>query len=348
MIRMRPIARNNVALLLLFAAGALCAGGARESDQSVSVYSHRHYDVDQRLYDEFTRQTGIRVNVVKAGADELIQRLEAEGEDTPADILITADAGRLYRAKERDLLQPINSDILKERIPAHLRDPDDYWFGLTKRARVIAYARDRVSPGDLSRYEDLTDDRWNGRISIRSSSNIYNQSLLASIIAHRGETAARQWARGVVQNFARAPKGNDRDQMKAVAAGNADIAVVNTYYVGIMANSENEEERKVAAGLTILFPNQQGRGTHVNVSGAGVTAHASHREHAVRLLEFLVSNEAQHEFAAANYEYPVVPGVALSEIVVSWGDFKDDSLSLSRLGELNTLAVRIFDEVGWR
>ena len=342
------LVRNSLFLLLILSASTLWAGGVSESEQSVSVYSHRHYDVDQRLYDEFTEQTGIQVNVVKAGADELIQRLEAEGEDTPADILITVDAGRLYRAKERNLLQPIRSEILEARIPDHLRDPENYWFGLTKRARIIAYAPERIAAGALSTYEDLTNAKWSNQVSVRSSNNIYNQSLLASIIAHLGESEARQWARGVVENFARSPKGNDRDQLKAIAAGIANIAVVNTYYIGIMTHSDNAEERRIAQSLNILFPNQQGRGTHINVSGAGVTKYAPHAENAVRLLEFLVSDEAQREFAAANYEYPVVPGIPVSETVESWGEFKEDELSLNRLGELNTAAVRIFDEVGWR
>ena len=323
------------------------AGGKSESENSVSIYSHRHYEVDQRLYDEFTRRTGIKVNVVKAGADELIQRLKAEGEQSPADLLITVDAGRLYRAKNEGLLRAVNSEVLTSRIPAHLRDEEGHWFGLTKRARVIVYSKDRVTPGSIRTYEDLATDSWRGRIVIRSSSNIYNQSLLASIIAAKGEDKAREWAAGVVKNLARDPKGNDRDQMKAVAAGIADVALVNTYYVGLMANSDNAEERSVTEKLYVLFPNQADRGTHVNVSGGGVTANAPNEKNAILLLEYLVSDEAQREYAAANYEYPVVSDIEISETVAAWGNFKEDTLPLSRLGELNTKAVKIFDMSGW-
>ncbi len=317
-------------------------------DQEVNIYTHRHYPSDQKLFKRFEDSTGIKVNVINASADELIQKMKIEGAQSPADVLITVDAGRLTRAKDQDLLQPVKSDVLENIISSHLRDPDDYWFGLTKRARIIVYAKDRVDTTELSTYEDLASDKWNDRILIRSSSNIYNQSLLASLIVHNGEEEAVEWARAVVNNMARQPKGNDRDQVKAVVAGEGDIAVVNTYYIGNMLNSDSEEEVKAAKAVGIFFPNQDGRGAHVNVSGAGVAKHAPNRENAVKFIEFLVSEEAQHVFANSNYEYPVNEAVETSQLLQSWGEFKEDSLPLSRLGEYNKKAVITFDEAGWK
>ncbi len=314
----------------------------------VNVYSHRHYEADEELFERFSERTGIEVNVVTASADELITRLENEGASSPADVLITVDAGRLHRAEERGLLQPMSSEVLEANIPAALRDPEGYWFGLTRRARLLAYAPERVDPSELSTYMALADDRWNDRLLIRSSENVYNQSLLASIIAAEGEEAAEQWAEGVVENMARSPQGGDTDQVKAVAAGVGDVAVVNSYYVARLMNSEDAEDQRVASAIEVFFPNQEGRGTHVNVSGAGVTAHASNPENAIRLLEFLSGEEAQQLFAEANQEYPVHPDVQPSATLREWGDFEQDSLNLSRLGELNDAAVRIFDRVGWR
>lgn len=337
-------------LLALALAAAACGGGDRaasDGQASVDVYSHRHYPSDQELYDRFTEQTGIEVNVVTGSADQLITRLETEGEGSPADLLITVDAGRLHRAESRDLLRSVQSDLLEERIPAHLRDPEGTWFGLTKRARVVAYARERVDSTDLSTYADLAGDRWEDRVLVRSSENIYNQSLLASIIAARGEEAAREWAAGIVENMARAPQGGDTDQAKAVAAGVGDVAIVNTYYVARLKASDDPDERRVGEALGVHFPNQRDRGAHVNVSGGGVTAAADNPEGAVRLLEFLVSPEAQRSFSRATYEYPVNPEVEPASILQAWGAFRADTLNLSRLGELNGRAVRIFDEVGW-
>ncbi|HSH46689.1 MAG TPA: Fe(3+) ABC transporter substrate-binding protein [Longimicrobiales bacterium] len=314
----------------------------------MNVYSHRHYESDDRLYEQFEEETGIRVNVVTASADELITRLEREGEASPADVLITVDAGRLHRARSRDLLQPVVSEVLEANVPSHLRDREGMWYGLTRRARVIAYHRERVDSSALSTYEALADPEWEGRVLIRSSSNVYNQSLLASLIAHLGPEAARNWAAGVVSNMAREPSGGDTDQLKAVAGGVGDVAVVNTYYLARLHGSEDEEERRVAEVLGVHFPNQDGRGAHVNVSGAGVTRHARNPENAVRLLEFLTSDAAQQVYAEANGEYPVKEGVAWSPVLESWGQFNTDELDLSELGELNDEAVRIFDEVGWQ
>ena len=335
-------------LCLTVIAAALAAAGPALADGEVNVYSHRHYDTDQELYDRFRELTGITVNVLQGSADELIERLSREGAASPADVLMTVDAGRLVRAQAMGLLQPASSALLDANVPAHLRDPDGHWFGLTRRARVIVYHPDRVSPAALSTYADLTHPRWQGRILIRSSSNIYNQSLLASIIAHEGEAAAAAWAAGLVANMARAPQGNDRDQMKAVVAGEGDLAIVNTYYVGRLINSADQYEREVGAQVRVFFPNQGDRGAHVNVSGAGVTAGAGNRGNAVELLEFLTGAEAQERFSAANYEYPVNPAVTPSSLLQSWGAFVADDLPLHRLGDLNADAVRVFDHAGWR
>lgn len=321
----------------------LVAGGGE-----VNVYSHRHYDTDQELFDRFEEETGITVNVVTASADELITRLEQEGAQSPADVLVTVDAGRLERAVGRDLLVPVTTPTLASHVPGMLHHPEGYWYGLTQRARIIAYARDRVDPSELSTYEDLADPKWEDRILIRSSSNIYNQSLLASIIAHNGLEDAANWARGIVVNMAREPQGGDRDQVKAVAAGVGDVAVVNTYYLGLLFNSDDPDERALQDQIGVFFPNQDGRGAHVNVSGAGVTAHAPNPDNAVRLLEFLTGEEAQRTYARANYEYPVNPEVEWSGTLREWGDFKVDTLNLSLLGEMNESAVRVFDRVGWR
>ena len=326
----------------------LFLGGCGDPGPVVNVYSHRHYDTDHALFQRFTEETGIAVRVVSASADELISRLEREGSASPADLLITVDAGRLHRARERGLLQPVTSPTLEEAVPARFRDPEGYWYGLTGRARIIAYARDRVDPSELSTYADLTDPRWRGRVLVRSSENIYNISLLASIIAHEGEEAAAEWVRGVVENLARPPQGNDTDQLRDAAAGVGDVALVNTYYVGRLLGADEPATRELGRQVGIFFPNQDDRGAHMNVSGAGVTAHAPNREHAVRLMEFLVGEEAQRAFAEANFEYPVRPGVPWAGPLEEWGEFRADTLNLSLLGELNNEAVRTFDRGGWR
>ena len=337
------------AIAAIIAAAPLFATGVSEAEQGVvNVYSHRHYDTDRELFESFTESTGIEVRVVEAGADELIQRLQAEGEQTEADLLITVDAARLNRAKSMGLLQSVESQSLSERIPEHLRENEGMWFALTKRARIIAYHNERSDRSILSTYEALASEEYEDAIAIRSSSNVYNQSLLASIVAHNGETVAREWAAGVVENMARDPQGGDTDQLRAIAAGEADYAVVNTYYIGRLLNSTDPQQREVAEQIGVFFPNQEGRGAHVNVSGAGVTRHAKNRENAIRLIEFLVSEESQRRFAQANYEYPVVEGVDLAPSIAAWGEFKEDSLDLSELAEYNDEAVRIFDEVGWQ
>ena len=334
------------AILLILVTSLLGAALALGKEE-VMLYTHRHYEADEALFAEFTKNTGIAVNVVKSGADQLMERLKQEGHRSPADLLMTADAGRLHRAKSMDLLQPVTSEALSTSIPEALRDPEGYWFGFTSRARVIVYAKDRVKPSELSTYEALADKQWRGRVLARSSSNIYNQSLLASIIAAHGEAKASEWASAVRQNMARAPQGSDRDQMRAVAAGLADVAIVNTYYVGLLKNSADAKDREVASKIGVFFPNQGDRGTHINVSGAGVVKAAKHKENAVKLLEFLASKEAQASFPVTTYEYPVSKDVPWSDLLKSWGIFKQDSLSLARLGELNKAAVKVFNRAGW-
>ena len=334
-------------LILLPVLSFMLISCGTSSDEVVNIYTHRHYAADQELFSRFTEQTGIKVNVVNASADELIQKLELEGANSPADVLITVDAGRLVRAEERDLFQPIASEIINENIPSKYRDPDGYWTGLTYRARIIAYSKDRVDPSSLSTYEDLATDKWKGKILTRSSSNIYNQSLLASIIAANGAEAAEEWAASVLANMARDPKGSDRDQVKAVAAGEGDLAIVNTYYIGLMLHDENEEERKAGEKVGIFFPNQQDRGTHVNISGIGVTKYAPNKENAIRLIEYLTEVEAQDILSSLNFEFPINPNVEKSPFLQSWGDFKADEVNLSILGENNNQAVMIFDRIGW-
>jgi len=314
----------------------------------VNVYTHRHYDTDKELYKEFEKNTGITVNVVKAKAGELIKRLEIEGKNSPADVLVTVDVANLYRAKELGLFQPIKSKILAEAIPSNLIDKDNQWFALTKRARVVVYNRDVVKPKELSTYADLVNKKWKDRILIRSSNNKYNQSLVSSILTHEGEKETLKWLNGFVENFARKPKGSDRDQMRAVASGEGDIAIVNTYYVGKMLNSKKPADRAVAEKLGIFFPNQKTTGTHINVSGAGVTASSKNVDNATKFIEFLVSDRAQKMFAKANYEYPVKKGIKASSLVTSWGSFKEDDISLDIVGENNKKAVQLMDKAGWR
>lgn len=314
----------------------------------VNLYSSRHYDTDDQIYDGFREATGIRVNLVEAEADQLIERIKSEGQNSPADILMTVDAGRLWRAEQEDLFQPVDSAILREAIPENLRHPDGLWFGLTKRARVIMYNKDTVDPSELSTYEDLADPKWQDRILIRSSTNIYNQSLVGSMIAAHGTEETEEWARDLVANFAREPQGGDTDQIKAVAAGLGDIAIANTYYLARLAKSDKAEDQAIAEQIGVFFPNQEGRGTHVNISGAGVVKTAPNAEAAVQFLEYLASPEAQRIFAESNNEYPVVEGVAVDSVVAGFGDFKEDPLNASVFGSNNPEALRITDRAGWK
>lgn len=343
---LRSLSRVAVAAVALAVPAVLAAADADAAE--VNLYSARKEELIRPLLDAFTKDTGIQVNVLTAGADQLVERIKAEGDNSPADVLMTVDAGRLYRAKQEGILQPIESDVLEKAIPAHLQDKDNEWFGLSQRARVVFYSKDRVKPEELSTYQDLASDTWKGRICIRSSDNIYNQSLLAAMIARDGEEKARAWAEGMVANMARKPQGGDRDQIKAVVAGECDIAISNTYYVVGMLQSSDEGDVKAAQSVAPFFPNQDSTGTHVNVSGAGVVKSAPHKEEAVKLIEWLASEKAQEMYAEVNGEYPAVEGVAWSDVLKGWGEFKMDDLPMDNLGEYNAAAVKVFDQAGWR
>ena len=314
----------------------------------VNVYSHRHYDTDKTLFKMFEEKTGIKVNVVKAKASALIKRIASEGENSPADILITVDAGRLFQAKSQDLLQSIESDYLTKNIPANYRDVDNKWFALTKRSRVAVYKIGSGTDQELSTYEDLANPKFKGQIVVRSSNNIYNQSLLAAMIEHHGEAYALSWAKGMVANMARSPKGNDRAQVKAVANGIGKIAIANTYYIGKMVHNKDKSQRDAVAKMKIYFPQFKNGGTHVNISGAGVTKYAPNKENGIKFIEFLASKDAQELFATQSYEYPVLSGTKSSKIVSSWGTFKEDNISINSLGENNAKAVKIFNKASWK
>ena len=332
----------------LLASSLILVAAATTADDGnvVNVYSARHYDTDLALYERFEEQAGIRVNLIEGASDGLIERIVNEAEFSPADLLITVDAGRLWRAEQAGVFQPVESTVLKARIPAHLRDPKGHWFGLSKRARVIVYNKARGLPEGVSRYEDLADPRLGGTICMRSSGNIYNLSLLGSLIEHNGEGSADEWANGVVANFRREPQGNDTAQLRAVATGECGVSIANTYYIGRLLGSDDAQERAVVQGLGILFPNQEGRGTHVNISGAGVTRYAPHRDNAVMFLEYLTGDDAQTLFAEGNNEYPVV-GPA-SGPIASLGEFEEDAVNAAVLGANQALAVKTYDRAGWR
>ena len=348
-----PKVRIAVASLAVAVAGALALGGfvwslaSHAEEPELNIYTSRHYQTDEALYDRFTELTGIRINRLEGKGDQLIERIRSEDVNSPADILITVDAGRLWRAEQAGLFQPVRSAVLEERVPAHLRHPDGLWFGFSTRARLIFYNKQEIEPGAVKTYEDLADPRWRGRVCIRSSGNIYNQSLLGAIIAADGKAEAEGWAQGVVNNFARHPTGGDTDQIRSVAAGECGLAVANSYYFARLLKSDKADDKAVVASLGVVFPNQEGRGAHVNVSGAGVLKYAPHQDAAVKFLEYLVSEEAQHYFADANNEYPAVNGVAANSVLNQLGSFKADPLNVSVLGETQPQAQRIFDRVGW-
>lgn len=317
--------------------------------KEINLYSARHYDTDNALYKSFTDKTGIKVNLIEAEADQLIERIKSEGAKSPADVLITVDAGRLWRAKDAGILQPISSQVLESSIPASYRDPNKMWFGISKRARVIVYNKDKVNPSQLSTYEDLADPKWKGKVLVRSSSNVYNQSLVGWLLNTYSPQETEQWARGLVANFARPPEGNDTAQIKAVADGVGDVAIVNHYYVARLANSKKPEEKAIAEKVGVFFPNQRDRGTHINICGGGVVKTAPNKEGAQKFLEFLVTPEAQEIFSKSNYEYPVVKGVSLDSVVKSFGDPKGDEKTLADVfGKKNPEALKIMDRAGWK
>jgi iron(III) transport system substrate-binding protein len=317
--------------------------------QSINLYSARHYNTDNQLYTRFTSQTGIKVNLVEGKEKELVERIKAEGGKSPADILITVDAGNLWSAAQQGLFMPVNSAVLKKNIPANLRDPNNLWFSFSKRARVIMYNRDRIQPSQLSTYEDLANPKWKGRLIIRSSNNIYNQSLVASLIQIHGAQKAEAWCRGVVANFARPPEGNDTAQIEAVAAGVADITLANTYYLARIVESKDPTKQAIARKIRPFFPNQRDRGAHINISGAGVLKTAPNNVAAIQFLEYLASPTAQSFFAKGNNEYPAVSGTPLDTVIAGFGKFKEDTtVNVAAYGKHQAEAIRIMDRVGWK
>jgi len=315
----------------------------------VNIYSYRQETLIKPLLDAFTDETGITVNVVSGKADALLERLKNEGINSPADLLLTADVGRLLRAQAAGVLQPVESAVIEENVPAAYRDPAGEWVGLSLRARTIFYAKDRVDPASLSTMAALAGEAFKDKICIRAASNIYNQSMLAAMVARDGAEVAEAWAAGMVANMARQPQGGDRDQLRAVAAGECDVAVSNSYYYGrMMADEPGSRDREVAESVGLFWSDQQGAGTHVNISGAAVTKHAKNKENAIALIEFLLSPEAQKIYAEGVYEFPVRDGVALSPIVEAWGPFTPDAAALALIGDHITEAVMIMDRVGWQ
>lgn len=318
---------------------------ATAEENTLHIYSSRHYQTDEKLYTDFTKQTGIEVKRVDGKGDALIARLEQEGKLAPADLFMTVDAGRLWRAEQAGLFQSINSNILKEKIPANLQHPEGQWFGFSTRARILVYNTNAIKEGALTSYKDLADPKYKGRICVRSSGNIYNQSLLASMIETDAEEAAKSWAKGLLDNLARKPQGGDTDQIKAVAAGICDIALANSYYFFRLQRSEKAQDNAVVEKLALVFPDQDSGGTHVNISGAGILKNAKNKEAAVKFLEYLTSESAQTYFANGNNEYPVVKGVEVNETVQANRDFKIQDINVSAFGKHQRQAKMIFDEI---
>ena len=341
--------RLRHALLAPLAAALLAAAPAHAQDAVLNLYSARHYQTDEALYANFTKATGIRINRIEAGDEQLLERLRSEGANSPADVLLIVDASRLYGAQQLGLFQPVRSATLESRIPAALRDPNGEWFGFSSRARLIVYNKARVKPSEVATYESLADPANKGKVCVRSGSHPYNLSLVAAMIEHLGEPKAEAWARGVVANFARAPKGGDTDQIKAVAAGECDVALSNTYYYARLLRSTKPEDQEVVAKTGIVWPDQGSFGTHVNVSGAGVLKHAPHREAAVKFLVYLASDEAQRYFADGNNEWPAVKSVAVKNPALeAMGTFKADPLPIAVLGRNTPAAQKLVDRAGWR
>jgi iron(III) transport system substrate-binding protein len=336
----------SIAALSGCAAEEQPAGECAVSAGDVNIYSSRHYDTDLALYEDFTCATGIKINRIEADADALIERIQSEGEFSPADLLITVDAGRLWRAEQAGILAPVDSPVLNERLPANLRHPQGLWFGLSTRARIIIYDKAKGAPEGLANYADLANPAFKGQICMRSSSNIYNISLLSSIIAHKGAAESEAWAKGVVANFKQAPQGNDTAMIEAVAAGQCGISLVNTYYLARYAGGD-AKEKAMFDKVGVIFPDQDGTGTHVNVSGAGLVKTAPNRDNAVKFLEYLTSESAQRYLADGNNEYPSAIGLKANSAVEQLGSFKADTLSVADIGKAQAQAVTIFDRAGW-
>ena len=338
---------KNIHIILIFALLIACDSTEKKSLE-VNLYSQRHYKVDEKQYENFTKKTGIKVNVIKANADELIERLKNEGENSPADLFVSVDAGKLQKGANLGLFQKVSSSVIENNVSNDLLDKNGFWIPITYRARIIVYSNDRVKKEDLSTYEDLSNEKWKGRILVRSSSNAYNQALMSSIVANLGIDVASKWSNAVVQNFARDPKGSDRDQVKAIAAGQGDIAIVNSYYIGLLLSSQKEEELNAGKAVSVFFPNQNDRGSHINISGIGLAKNSPNKENAIKLMEYLTSEEAQKTYVNNSYEYPANPDVKPSKIVQDWGEFKRDNLDLNNLGVYRDEALKIFDKTGWK
>jgi len=338
------VAKLGLALILL----GSCAV-ATAQDKVVNLYTARHYKSDEALYAGFQKRTGIRVNRIEGGEDALFERIKNEGPHSPADVFITSDIGRIWRAEQGGIFAVVKSPVLAQRIPAALRDPESRWFGFSARARIIVYNKSLVKPGELRDYEDLADPKWKGKICVRSGTHPYMLSLTASLIAHLGEQKTEAWVKGLKDNLARDPKGGDTDQIKAAASGECAIAVTNQYYLVRLMRSAKSADKQVAEKLGIVFPNQTGRGTHLNISGGGMLRHAPHKDNARTFLEYLASDEAQAHFANGNNEWPVVANVKLSNPELeSLGKFKTDAISVSELGKYQASAQRISDRVGYK
>ena len=332
---------------LALSALSILLGNVQAEEKTLNIYSARHYQTDEALYGGFTKKTGIKINRIEGKEEELLERLKNEGSNSPADVLITVDASRLAQAHELGLFAPVKSTVLESRIPAHLRTDD--WFAYSTRARVIVYAKDSVNAEDVRSYADLSNPKLKGKVCTRSGSHPYNLSLMASIIANQGEAQAEAWARGVVANFARAPKGGDTDQIKAVAAGECGVTISNTYYLARLMRSEKAEDQAVVAKVGVVWPDQAGKGTHINVSGGGMLKHAPHKEAAVKFLEYLASDEAQRYFADGNNEWPVVAGLKIANPALDkLGAFKADTLPVGSLAMYRAKSQMIFDRAGYR
>jgi len=318
-------------------------------EKVLNLYSSRHYETDEALYTNFTKRTGIKINRIEGGEDALIERVRNEGDKSPADVLITVDAGRLWRAEQFGLFQPVKSKVLDSRLPAAYRHPDGLWFGFSARARIIAYSKERVKPGEIASYEDLANPKWKGKICTRSASHVYNLSLMSSLVNYLGEAKTEEWAKAVAANLARAPRGGDTDQLKGVAAGECDLALSNTYYYVRLLKSQKPDEKAIADKVGVILPNQKDRGTHMNISGAGVLKHAPNRAAAVLFLEYLASDDAQNYFANGNNEWPVVASANPNNAaLLSLGKFKRDSLNLSAIGKNQPTAQKIADRSGFK
>ena len=340
---------KNYIYLVVIVLLSSCMPNTNKSKE-INIYSQRHYDSDKMQYKKFEEKTGIKVNVTKAGADELIQRLKNEGDNSQADLFITVDVGKLWQASDMGLFQKFNNQKVFDNIDPQFLDKNGFWVPVTYRSRVVVYSNERVKKEDLSTYEDLANEKWRGRLLVRSSSNAYNQALMSSLVANLGPEAVTSWSEAVVKNFARDPKGSDRDQVKAIAAGQGDIAIVNSYYIGLLLASEKEEEINAGKAVSVFFPNQGDgeRGAHINVSGIALAKNAPNKENAIELIKYLTSVEGQETYVNNSYEYSVNPNVKPDEIVQAWGEFKKDPVDLNMLGVKRDEAIRIFDKTGWK